>query len=172
MIVTVGGHPGSGKTTLSRKVRDAFRMEYVCAGQVFREMAEEKGVSLEEFGRMAEVDESIDLAVDRIQKERAQDNTVVEGRMAAFMVDADLKIWLSAPLTVRAERIAKREDILYEESLTKIKEREASEKKRYEKYYNVNIEVMDAYDLVINTELWDADSVFAIVKAAIEVREW
>ena len=121
---------------------------------------------------MAEVDESIDLAVDRIQKERAQDNTVVEGRMAAFMVDADLKIWLSAPLPVRAERIAKRESILYEESLTKIKEREASEKRRYEKYYNVDIEVMDAYDLVINTELWDADSVFAIVKAAIEVREW
>ena len=172
MIMSIGGYPGSGTTTLSKKIKDAFGMSHVYAGQIFREMAAEKGLSLAEFGEIAEKDESIDLEVDRRQKEMAQDNTVVEGRMTAYFVDADLKIWLTAPLEVRAERVAKRENIEYEESLDRIVKREASERKRYKKYYDTNIDDLSVYDLVINTELWDAEGVFTIVKAAIEVRVW
>jgi cytidylate kinase len=172
MMVSIGGYPGSGTTTLSKKIKEAFGMPHVYAGQIFREMAAEKGVTLAEFSLMAEKDESIDGEVDRKQKEMAQDNTVVEGRMTAFIVDADLKIWLSAPLEVRVERVAKRENILYEESMDRIMKREASERKRYKKYYNTSIDDLSVYDLVINTELWDAEGVFTIVKAAIEVRTW
>lgn len=172
MMVSIGGLPGSGTTTLSKKIKEAFGMPHVYAGQIFREMAAEKGVTLAEFSLMAEKDESIDGEVDRKQKEMAQDNTVVEGRMTAFIVDADLKIWLSAPLEVRVERVAKRENILYEESMDRIMKREASERKRYKKYYNTSIDDLSVYDLVINTELWDAEGVFTIVKAAIEVRTW
>lgn len=172
MIVTVGGSPGSGTTTLSKKVCSAFGFTHVYAGKIFREMAQARGVSLEEFSKQAEADETIDLEVDKRQKELAHENTVVDGRIAAHMVDADLKIWLSASLDVRAKRVAGREGISYEEALRDVAEREISEKKRYKKYYNIDIDDISVYDLVINTNLWDAEGVFQIVKAAIEVRAW
>jgi cytidylate kinase len=73
---------------------------------------------------------------------------------------------------VRAQRIADREHTVYEESLQKIIDREASEKKRYKKYYKKDIDDLSLYDLVLNTRLWDQEGVFNIVKTAIEVREW
>jgi len=172
MIVTVGGCPGSGTTTLSEKVSVTFGLTHVYAGQIFREMAAKRGISLKELGELAERDETIDLEVDNRQKELARENTVVEGRMAGYLVDADLKIWLSAPLEVRAERVASRESISFTDSLWRITEREKSERKRYKKYYKVEIDDLSVYDLVINTELWDAEGVFQIVRAAVEVREW
>jgi cytidylate kinase len=172
MIVTVGGYPGSGTTTLSKKISEEYELEHVYAGQIFRDMAAEKGISLAELSKKAEADDSIDLAVDRRQKELGVENTIVEGRMAAHILDADLKIWLSAPLPERARRIALRENISYDESLEKIKEREKSERKRYKKFYQVDMDNLSLYDLVINTGLWNAEGVFHIVKAAIEVRKW
>lgn len=172
MIITVGGLPGSGTTTLARKLCDRFRMTHVYAGKIFRDMAGERGLSLEELSKEAEKDEKIDLEVDMRQKERAVNNTVVEGRVTAFLIDADLKIWLSAPLNVRAERVSVREGVSLEEAAAKIEKREASERKRYKKYYSVDTENLSVYDLVMNTRLWDAEGVFAIVRTAIEVREW
>ncbi len=171
MRVTIGGCPGSGKTTLSVKLAGAFQLAHVSAGQVFRDMASERGVSLEEFSKMAEMDESIDLEVDKRQKQRAVENTVIEGRITAHLVDADMKIWLSASLEVRARRIASRENIQYEEALKKTEERETSERKRYEKYYGIDVGDLSVYDVVLNTELWEAEGVFTIVKTALEVRK-
>lgn len=172
MIITVGGYPGSGTTTLSKKIEGAYRLTHVYAGKIFREMAAERGVSLEELGNLAETDDTIDLEVDHTQKMLAVDNTVVEGRITAFLIEADLKIWLSASLEVRAQRICERENILYEESVRRILKREKSEKKRYQTYYAIDLDDLSLYDLVINTVLWDAEGVFQIVKTAIEVREW
>lgn len=172
MIITVGGLPGSGTTTLAAKLCDQFGMTHVYAGKIFRDMASERGLTLEELSKEAEKDEKIDLEIDRRQKERAVNNTVVEGRMTAFLIDANLKIWLFAPLKVRAERVSVRDGVSVEEAVAKIEEREASERKRYKKYYSVDIENLSVYDLVMNTRLWDHEGVFQIVRTAIEVREW
>jgi cytidylate kinase len=172
MIITVGGYPGSGTTTLCRNLAETFGFTHVYAGLIFREMAAQKGMTLEEFSKTAESNESFDLEVDRRQKEAAVDNTVVEGRVTAFIVNADLKIWLLAPLVIRAQRVAKRENIPVEEAVTRITEREESERRRYKKYYNIEMEDLSGYDLVMNTELWDAEGVFKITREAIEVRKW
>lgn len=172
MIISVGGYAGSGTTTLCRKIKDAFGLQHVYAGLIFREMAQKRGISLQEFSKEAEQDETIDLEVDRIQKERAEENSVVEGRISAYLIDAGLKIWLSASRDVRARRVAQRETITYEEAAKRIAEREKSEKKRYKMYYQIDTGDLSVYDLVMNTELWDAEGVFKIVKAAIEVRAW
>ena len=169
MIVTVGGLPGSGSTTLAKKVAVGYGLTHVYAGEIFREMAQKKGVSLAEFGKIAEQDETIDLKVDEEQKRLAVDGTVVEGRVTAYLVDADIKIWLTAPLAVRVERVQSREGGSHMRE--QILKRERSERKRYKKYYNIQVDDLSVYDLVINTGLWDADGVFAIVKTALEVRK-
>ena len=83
-------------------------------GEQFRKLAAEKGLSLEEFGRMAEADKAIDLAIDQRQKQLAmkEDKAIVEGRLAGRTLnEADLKIWLKTSLEVRSRRISKRENV-------------------------------------------------------------
>ena len=49
MIATVSGPPGSGKTTASRLLSEKLGYPLVYVGNIFREMAKERGMSLADF---------------------------------------------------------------------------------------------------------------------------
>jgi cytidylate kinase len=170
MIVTLSGLPGSGKTSVAKDLASRYGFVVISAGEQFRKLARERGVSLEEFGRIAESDPSIDLMIDSRQKElaKAHKMALVEGRLAGRTIDADLKIWLKAPLEVRAERISRREGIPVSQALEETRMREASEAMRYKAFYNIDQNDLACYDLIIDTRLWDARGVVGIISAAIE----
>ena len=114
MRITVSGLPGSGTTSLARYLADLLHTDLISAGEVFRHMAQEHGMELAEFGRLAESDPSFDRLIDDRQKEiaLAYDNIIVEGRLSGWFVpEADLKIWLNAPLECRVARIQNRDTI-------------------------------------------------------------
>lgn len=174
MIITIGGLPGTGTTTIAKMIAEKYNLRHVCAGFIFREMAKEMGMDLQEFSKYAEQHKEIDEEIDRRQVEIAkQGNVVLEGRLAAWMllkngIKPDLTIWFKAPLEVRAERISKRENIDKDVALKKMIEREASEKKRYKEIYNIDLDDLSIYDLVIDTSKWDVEGVFNIVSSAID----
>jgi len=168
MIITVGGLIGSGKTTVARALAKTFKLRHISAGEVFREMAVKRGLSLAEFSELAESDHSLDKEVDERQEELASSgNAVVDGRLSGWMLDADFKIWLKAPLEVRIKRIAKRENKDFKQALEETKHREESELKRYREIYGIDIHDLSPYDVVINTGLWDADEVISIIEKMI-----
>lgn len=171
MRITVSGPPGSGTTTLAEAMSSRFDLEHVSSGDVFRSMARERGVSLAEFGRVAEQDPEIDREIDERQTEigHENDDIVLEGRLSGWMVEgADLRVWLDAPVEVRAERVAKREGQTPEEARDEIKEREASESKRYQEIHGIDIDDLSIYDLVVDTSTWDQEGVADVVTAAVE----
>src|SRR5205823_6565612 len=131
VLITISGLPGSGKPTVARLVAEQLGLEHVYAGDIFRRQAAARGLSLEEYARRAETDHSIDRALDEQMRARAaQDEAVLEGRLAAFMADAAgrraLKVFLDAPESVRAERIVAREGGAAEARLQETQAREAS----------------------------------------------
>ncbi len=165
MIVTIGGDIGSGKTTVARALAKKFKMRHISAGEIFRKMAKERGMSLSEFSRLAEKDPNIDEEIDARQVELAKKrgNAVVDGRLSGMLLKADLKIWLRAPLEVRAKRVAEREGKGYGQALREIKEREESEIKRYLERYGINMRNLSSYDAVLNTAPWGPRDVTAII---------
>lgn len=171
MILTVSGPPGSGTTTLARTLSQRFDLEYVSGGDVFREEAEERGVSVGEFNRMVEEEPEIDRDLDQRQKEiaRERDDVLLESRLAGWMAEehADVSIWLKAEDRVRAERVAEREDVTVDEALEESRQRESSEAKRYSDLYDIDIDDLSVYDLVIDTERWNADAVAEIAGEAV-----
>ncbi|MEE3477591.1 MAG: AAA family ATPase, partial [Methanomethylophilus sp.] len=64
MRITISGPPGSGKTTVCGKLSEALGLKAVVFGQVFRQLAAEKGLTLVELGKLAEQDPQIDADID------------------------------------------------------------------------------------------------------------
>lgn len=169
MRVTIGGPPGSGKTTVSKLVSKELQYTHIYTGDIFRNLAKEKGLSLEELSKLAEKDHSIDIVVDERQKELGnQDNIILEGRMARFIIEPDLSVWITAPFDERIKRISQRENLDYEAVYRETKIREKSETNRYQKIYNVDIFNLASYDLVINSLKLNAQGVSRVIIAAVK----
>jgi len=170
-VITIGGLHGTGKSSLADSIAQKFSLRRVSAGVIFRELAEERGMTLEEFSRIAEGDLDIDELIDNTQKEAAKKgNCIIDGQLAAWMVgkDSDLNILLTAPVEVRIKRIAARDGTDFEFAKRETIAREGSEKARYFEYYKVDISDLSIYDLILNTGKYDLDGVTAIITKAIE----
>lgn len=172
MRITISGPPGSGTTSLAQYLSLKHNFELVSAGEVFRSLAQEKGMDLAAFGRLAETDPVVDRMIDDRQKEigESRNNIIIEGRLAGWMVEnADLKIWVKASAHCRAERIADREGLNHTDAIELTVEREACEAGRYLEYYQIDIHDLSPYDLIISSEKWGKEELGAIVDTAINL---
>ena len=86
MVVTIGGPHGTGKSTYAKMIAKQFKLRYVSAGQLFRTLAKEKALSLEELSKEAASSPEIDRMIDeRSATEAAKGDAVIEGQLAAWM---------------------------------------------------------------------------------------
>lgn len=178
MIVTIGGLPGTGTSTVLLLLADKLNAQAVSAGVVFRQLATEYGLSLSEFGKLAEKDEDIDQLLDTRNKKIAKDSgclgnpgkhLIIEGRLAGRFANADMKVWLKAPIEVRCKRISSRDEMSDEETLDATKTREACEAHRYMKYYSIDLSDIGYYDLVIDSDMWNQHEICSIIKVALDI---
>lgn len=158
MIITLSGKAGSGKSSVAKQLAKKLNLKHYSIGNIMRQIAKERNISLNELSKLAEKDKSIDTALDKKNIElREEDNFVIDGRLTAYFIHyADLKVFLNCNDKVRAERILKDErkeekskNIM--ELIKKIKQREQSERKRYKKLYNIDYYGKKLYDLMIDT---------------------
>ena len=172
LVIAVSGLPGSGKTSLARKLAEKLGLRYLSLGEIFRKLARERKLSLEELSRIAEEDASIDKAIDdKAVEEASKGCIVVDGHISAWTLEntAHLKVLVTAPVEVRAERIARRDGKSFEEALTEIRVREESESRRFMKFYGINIFDSSVFDLVINSERFNEEEVLEIVMTAAKI---
>ncbi|PHP46137.1 cytidylate kinase [Methanosarcinales archaeon ex4572_44] len=173
MKITISGLPGSGTSTIAGMLADHMGLNLVSAGETFRRLAAEYNMSLEEFGVLAERDPEIDMRLDMEQKRMAleHEGILLEGRLAGhFTEDADLRVWLDAPLRVRAARISKREGKRVAHTIDETIKREECESNRYKEYYQIDLNDHTIYDLIIDTSKHTPEEITAIILREIEER--
>ncbi|WP_254524845.1 (d)CMP kinase [Natrinema caseinilyticum] len=172
MLLTVSGPPGSGKSTTAELLAEAFDFDHVSGGDIFRTLADERGYTPLEFNKLAEENDQIDRDLDRRLREIAveSDELVLESRLAGWLAgdEADFRFWLDAPVRVRGERIADREDKDPDRATEETRAREASEAQRYQEYYGIDIQDLTIYDLSVNTARWEPDAVLDMLVTAVE----
>lgn len=172
MLLTVSGPAGSGKSTLAAALAEELGLDHVSGGDLFREIADERDLTPLELNRRAEENDRIDRDLDRRLRATAReaDALVLESRLAGWMAGdhADFRLWLDAPLSIRAQRIADREEKSAETAREETHARAQSEALRYEEYYGIDIGDLSIYDLVVNTARWSPEGVRALVLAAVD----
>jgi len=171
MKITISGLPGSGTTTVARLLAEKLGYKLISAGEVFRRLAMERGMTLEELSRYAEDNPEIDLYIDKMQRELAEkeDNVIVEGRLSGWMIKDAFKVWIYADPEIRYERIAKREGIELSRARVETKRREELERRRYKKFYSIDIDDISIYHIAINSGLFKPEEVVEIILKAFEL---
>ena len=145
MIITVCGKPGSGKSTLARYLAKKFHYKFVSIGDEARKIAVRMGISIVELSKRAEKYKKIDRMIDSFHfKYKYKDNVVMDSRIAFHFFPKSLKIFLNVSPEIAAKRIlaAKRfteKEKTLKEALQEIKKRFQVDRRRYKKYYNVDI---------------------------------
>jgi CMP/dCMP kinase len=169
MIITIAGLSGSGKNSVGAIV--AKRLGLRLIDPTFKTLAEERRMDLMEFHRKAEKEHSIDRDFDaQLIDATKAGNCVVSTWLGPWMIlNADLRVWLSASQHSRAQRISGREGMAQEQALAHIAERDASNRTRYLDIYRIDIYDHSDFDLVVNTEKFRPEqSAEIIVQAAAE----
>ena len=108
MRVAISGHSGCGNTTATNNVGNALHLKIV--NYTFRDLARDLNLSFEQIHKDASTNLIYDYLTDLtlIRNALANKDIVIGTRLAAWLMDAELRIWLHAPLEARASRISLR----------------------------------------------------------------
>jgi predicted cytidylate kinase len=168
VTITISGAPGSGKSTVAILLEKKLGIRYVYSGMIFRQLAEEHNMTLEEFGKYCEQNSKIDKKLDERQLEIIKKGDVIlEGRLAGWLAYQNnipaFKVLIDTNLETRAKRIVKREKGSIKQRKKEILERERSEATRYKNYYNIDLKNKSIYDVVIDSTDKTPDEIVEII---------
>lgn len=183
MIITISGTMGSGKSTLAKKLAQELNFEYFGMGQIFRDLAKKKNLTLREYVELGETDPQIDKEVDDYQLgiAKTKDNFIIDGRISFFLIPDSIKLYLFSDPEIGARRIfadlqknSQRNEGVFQtvaEVKQDLEKRMATDKIRYKKYYNIDVYNQNNFDLALDTSALSEIEVFDFVYNYIKSRK-
>ena len=170
ITITISGLHGTGKSTYARKIAEEFKLRYISAGELFRQIAAKKELSLVELSCEAEQNAEFDRLLDeRSRKEIRKGCVVIDGLLAGWVSRgcAALKVYLSTPYRIRIGRIACRDGMSYVDAEKATVIRERIERRRFKRLYGIDICDLSIYDLVLNTGLMPIEQNIDVIKSFV-----
>jgi CMP/dCMP kinase len=172
-IITIAGALGAGKSSVAKRVAHELGYTHFSSGDLFRAIALERGLTIEEINTTAELETAIDHDVDeRLRALGEQDKLVIDSRLAYHWIPDSFKVYLDLDIPTAAERIYKQihsegrtvqAASSIEELVHTTEMRKQSEQKRYKNLYGLDVADLKPFDLVVNTAHHNLDEVVRIV---------
>jgi CMP/dCMP kinase len=183
-IISFNGQEGSGKSTIAKLVAEKLGWSRYYMGQMFRDMAKEKGLDLPEFRKICDNDPNFDKKVDDyvVSLSKTQDKFIIESRTAWHFIPDSLKIYLKVEPAIAAERILKSMSVEQNrenedndlDTVENIKEsilkRRKEDSERYFSLYGIHQDDEKNYDLIVDTTKLTIVEVFLRVMEFIELK--
>ncbi len=165
MNISITGNLGAGKSSIC-KILKAHGYEIISAGTIFRQLAQERGLSVEELnaqvnsqiegGGLSEIDTLIDERTTQISRER--DMVVFDARLGWHFAENTFRIFVYVDIDEAARRIygdssraaSEHYDSL-EECRAAIIHRQHLEAERFKDLYRLDYYNLRNYDLIIDS---------------------
>lgn len=177
LIVTISGPPGSGTSTLVSKIEESRGWSSINGGDVFRDEASRRGLTVEQLSNEAKEDLDVDRALDALLQERMtseESPQIVESRLSGWWAHLNqiecLRVWVAVSEVERARRIQIREGGEIEECLLKSQNRQRDDMERYNALYGIDLDDMAPYNLIIDADKKNEHEVFNLLD--FEIRKW
>lgn len=179
-IITLSGNIAAGKSEIAEVLAELLSMEVYSASQGYRSLARENNMTLVEFNEYTKDRPEYDKCIEEKTKEIAnqKENLIIDARLGWYVVPNSFKVSVRSNIDIASKRIqnskflrGKEEDYkTIEEAKTAIKLREASERLRYKKQYNIDIDDDKNYDYIIDSS--DISPKELANKIANEYKKW
>ena len=180
MIISFSGWPGAGKSAVAKRLATELGWPYYSMGQLRRQAAKRRGLTLSEYNELAMTDISTDLEVDEYQAQLGQeeDNFIIDGRTSWHFIPHSYKIFLNVEPLVGAQRIfqdlQKSNERNEGDNLNSVEavlannyQRVANDRQRYRQYFNIDAYDLANYDEVVDTTNLDLDQVVTVVSQLV-----
>lgn len=164
MNISITGNLGSGKSSICKILKEKG-YDIISAGSIFRELAIEHNMSVEDFNQKVNedikkgdrsVDDMIDQRTTRIDSER--DNVVFDSRLAWNFAPRSFKVFVMVDIEEAARRVCHdvgRSDSETYESVEMCRDglanRQELEKQRFKELYSIDYFDMGNYNLIVET---------------------
>jgi CMP/dCMP kinase len=176
--ISISGDLGSGKSMLAKSLETNLNFKLISVGVIQRKLAQKYGMGTTEFNKYMETHPEIDIECDKMVSDygKTEESLILDSRLAWNFVPQSFKIHLIVNKKIAAQRIFNdtvRENEKYqsiEETIQSNSERRSSEVLRFKQQYNVDIDDLWNYDLVIDTSYATPDEIFN--KVLDEFNKW
>lgn len=179
-IITIAGALGAGKSSTAKRLASELEYRHFSSGDMFRQIAKERGLSIEQINKTAELEVAIDHDVDAWLRKLGEDTKlVIDSRLAYHWIPNSFKVYLNVDSRVAVERIfaqiqstgresQKAQSI--EELTAATDARKEMERSRYAQLYQIDTTDLTPFDLVIDTTNHPLDEVVQIILDKFRVR--
>lgn len=180
-IITLGGLPGSGKSTVKKILAERLGYKTFSTGDFVRDTAVERGLTLEEFNDMVAESKDLDLLIDaELERiESTEDNYVIDSHLAFHFVPSGFSVFLQISLDESARRIfndreapsrIKAGDTMetLEEAKRRTKKRIDNHQDRYMRHYGIDPYIPTQYDLTVNSENFTPEEIAKNIEEAFQ----
>ncbi len=168
--IIIFGFSWSGKSVITNAVGKKYNLKIVHPSGVLRNLCENKPIDINKteyntgfweskkwvklFNKRLKDEEPLDIQATKIViNELHKGNVVVDSRDLPRLTNNGIKIYLKADMKVRAQRVAKRSNISYAQSMKILKMKYDKTRELFQKLYNIDItKNREVFDYILETD--------------------
>ena len=171
--ITITGSLGSGKSVVSSILKERLGLEVESIGSLLRRMAQNYGMSTNDFNKYMETHPEFDHELDNFVKSEGLKPTpkIFDSRLAWHFIPQSFKVYLYVKDEIAAERVYNDVGRINEKhenigtALANIIQRRNSEVHRFKIQYNIDLENFSNYNLVVDTSYSSPSTIADIIIA-------
>jgi len=161
VVIAISGMPGCGSSTTAKLLAEKMEVKFFSAGDYTKKLAkDEEKIDKKQTERIVDFWETKrgkskkhHMAVEELQQNLAKKgNIIIESKIGIHFLKSDFKIWLKAPLKIRARRYVKRDKIPLKNAISFLRKKQDSERKNWKRIYGFDyFDQEKEANLIINT---------------------